>query len=127
MEKSSNRERDLAVGRRIRARRIERGMTQEKLGNTLGVTFQQVQKYEKGDNRIGAGRLQQIAEALEVPVAFFFDEQPGATAPATDVFKFLDTAAALRLLQAYSRIDDSATQHAITHLVECIAGGRSKR
>jgi transcriptional regulator with XRE-family HTH domain len=116
------------VGRRIRARRIERGMTQEKLGNTLGVTFQQVQKYEKGDNRIGAGRLQQIAEALEVPISFFFDEPPTtSTTSPTDLFAFLDTAAALRLLQAYSKIEDSSVQHAITNLVETIAGTRAKR
>ena len=65
--------RDIEVARRVRARRIEVGMSQEKLGEKLGLTFQQVQKYEKGYNRIGSGRLFQISQILDVPVAFFFE------------------------------------------------------
>src|SRR5256885_13574519 len=63
---------DVEIGQRIRARRMAKGMSQTELGNLLGVTFQQVQKYEKGVNRVGAGRLVRISEALDVPVSFFF-------------------------------------------------------
>src|SRR5271163_3010052 len=67
---------DKHVGSRVRMRRMMLGMSQEKLGNALGLTFQQVQKYEKGTNRIGASRLQQIAHIVQVPVAFFFEGAP---------------------------------------------------
>ena len=67
---------DKHVGSRVRMRRMMLGMSQEKLGDALGLTFQQVQKYEKGTNRIGASRLQQIAHFLQVPVAFFFEGAP---------------------------------------------------
>src|SRR6266487_2464538 len=72
---------DQHVGRRVRMRRIMLAMSQEKLGFALGLTFQQVQKYEKGANRIGASRLQQISHILQVPVAFFFEGVPNALAP----------------------------------------------
>src|ERR1700678_1752014 len=67
---------DKHVGSRVRMRRMMLGMSQEKLGDALGLTFQQVQKYEKGTNRIGASRLQQISHILQVPVAFFFEGAP---------------------------------------------------
>src|SRR6187431_2424895 len=67
---------DKHVGARVRMRRIMLGMSQEKLGDALGLTFQQVQKYEKGTNRIGASRLQQISDILKVPVSFFFEGAP---------------------------------------------------
>ena len=77
---------DKYVGSRVRMRRIMLGMSQEKLGEALGLTFQQVQKYEKGTNRVGASRLQQISEILQVPVSFLFDGGPsgavnGAASP----------------------------------------------
>ena len=68
---------DIHVGSRIRLRRNMLGMSQEKLGENLGITFQQIQKYEKGTNRVGASRLQAIASILVVPVAFFFEDAPG--------------------------------------------------
>src|SRR5947209_11593557 len=71
---------DKYVGSRVRMRRIMLGMSQEKLGEALSLTFQQVQKYEKGTNRIGASRLQQISNILGVPVSFFFDGSPGSEA-----------------------------------------------
>ena len=71
---------DKYVGSRVRMRRIMLGMSQEKLGEALGLTFQQVQKYEKGTNRVGASRLQQIAEILQVPVSFLFDGGPSGIA-----------------------------------------------
>src|SRR5580700_12222426 len=76
---------DKHVGSRVRMRRMMLGMSQEKLGNNLGLTFQQVQKYEKGTNRIGASRLQQISQILQVPVSFFFEGAPtNANTPRTD-------------------------------------------
>src|SRR5262244_4022657 len=72
---------DRHVGSRVRMRRMMLAMSQEKVGDALGLTFQQVQKYEKGTNRIGASRLQQISHILQVPVAFFFEGMPNASAP----------------------------------------------
>ena len=72
---------DEHVGRRVRMRRRMLAMSQGRLGDALGLTFQQVQKYEKGTNRIGASRLQQISHILQVPVAFFFENAPNALAP----------------------------------------------
>jgi transcriptional regulator with XRE-family HTH domain len=113
---------DIEVGQRVRTFRLQNGFSQEKLGDQLGLTFQQVQKYEKGTNRIGAGRLQRIANILGVPVAdFFTSHRQGEVAPA-EVFRLLDTAAALRLVRAYSRINNPKLQQAITRLVESIAG-----
>ena len=69
---------DRHVGSRVRMRRIMLGMSQEKLGEGLGLTFQQIQKYEKGTNRIGASRIHQISEILQVPVSFLFEGSPGS-------------------------------------------------
>src|SRR6202140_5760730 len=107
---------DTHVGNRVRMRRLMLDMSQTKLGDALGLTFQQVQKYEKGTNRIGAGRLQRIADILGIPVADFFTSyKKGGVAPA-EFFKLLDTAAALRLLRAYSRIREPKLQQAIMRL-----------
>jgi transcriptional regulator with XRE-family HTH domain len=73
---------DVHVGAKVRARRLEIGMSQEKLGDAIGLTFQQVQKYEKGTNRIGSSRMMQIANSLGVPPTFFFDHAPGANSKA---------------------------------------------
>ena len=96
---------DVEVGRRVRVFRLQRQMTQTTLGERLGLTFQQIQEYENGTNRIGAGRLQVIAEVLEVPVAAFFD-----------------TAASLRLLRAFERMENSAVRNAFVKLAESVAG-----
>src|SRR5271154_5047757 len=74
---------DLHVGSRVRLRRTLLGMSQERLGNAVGLTFQQIQKYERGANRIGASRLFDMSRVLDVPVQFFFDEMPVETASAT--------------------------------------------
>jgi transcriptional regulator with XRE-family HTH domain len=104
-------------------------MSQEKLGEALGLTFQQVQKYEKGTNRVGASRLQQISEVLQVPVAFFFEGRPGETAgggfdeassPAY-VTDFLATSEGLSLTRAFMRISDPKLRRSIVDLVERIA------
>ena len=81
---------DIHVGRRIRVRRIEKRLSQTELGNSVGVTFQQVQKYEKGVNRVGAGRLRQISDTLEVPISWFFEDAPARARPAEEVEGPLD-------------------------------------
>jgi transcriptional regulator with XRE-family HTH domain len=123
---------DKHVGSRVRMRRMMLGMSQEKLGNNLGLTFQQVQKYEKGTNRIGASRLQQISTILQVSVSFFFEGAPAvagalrmdgvteAPSPAY-VSDFLATSDGLALTKAFMRIDDSKLRRRIVDLVEQIA------
>jgi transcriptional regulator with XRE-family HTH domain len=123
---------DKHVGSRVRMRRMMLSMSQEKLGDSLGLTFQQVQKYEKGTNRIGASRLQQISHILQVPVAFFFEgapELPGE-APQTGeapspsyVSDFLATSDGLALTKAFMRISDAKLRRRIVDLVQQIAGG----
>src|SRR6516164_8433127 len=107
---------DRHVGGRLRMRRMMLPMSQEKLGGALGLTFQQVQKYEKGTNRIGASRLQQISHILQVPVAFFFEGAPtlhgqadaATAAPSpTYVSDFLATSDGLALTKAFMRIKEA--------------------
>jgi transcriptional regulator with XRE-family HTH domain len=114
---------DIKVGSKVRALRLERQMSQEKLGDALGLTFQQVQKYEKGTNRISAGRLQRIAAVLEVPVSVFFADANPPAGGVESLFDLVDTGSALRLLRAYSRIPSPALKQALTTLAEEIAGG----
>ena len=121
---------DKHVGARVRMRRMMLGMSQEKLGDALGLTFQQVQKYEKGSNRIGASRLQHIAQILQVPVSFFFDGGPasegtrGAAALASPsyVSDFLATRDGLALAKAFMDIKDKKLRRCIVALVEEIVG-----
>jgi transcriptional regulator with XRE-family HTH domain len=114
---------DIQVGSRVRYRRMVLGLSQETLGEALGVTFQQVQKYEKGANRIGAGRLQTIADFLEVPVGFFFD---GATRRRADhrdvVLDLVNTSEGLRLNRAFAAVKDPRTRARIISLVEAVSG-----
>ena len=112
---------DIEVGQRIRARRMAKGMSQTELGNLLGVTFQQVQKYEKGVNRVGAGRLVRVAEALDVQVSFFFGGTDVGSEETRAILGFLDTGYSLRLLRAFSRIPPGSVQRAVVDLVESIA------
>ncbi len=119
---------DKHVGGRVRMRRMMLGMSQEKLGDALGLTFQQVQKYEKGTNRMGASRLQHIADILQVPVTFFFDGAPGqpnadGSAPSpTFVFEFLATSDGFALTRAFTRLPNSKLRRSIVALVKEIAG-----
>lgn len=118
---------DVAVGRKIRSQRLLLGLSQMELGHRLGITFQQIQKYEKGTNRISAGRLQQIAQLFNMPVSFFFDSSTGKAPYGEHISEgldFLDTAAAVRLVRAFSEIDDSAVRRDIVALVEGIARTR---
>ncbi len=115
---------DRHVGSRVRMRRMMLNMSQEKLGDALGLTFQQVQKYEKGTNRIGASRLQQISQILQVPVAFFFEGQPNTTThgapPATYVNDFLATSEGLALVKAFQQISDTKLRRSIVNMVEAV-------
>jgi transcriptional regulator with XRE-family HTH domain len=123
---------DKHVGSRVRMRRMMLSMSQEKLGDALGLTFQQVQKYEKGTNRIGASRLQQISNILQVPVEFFFEGAPTlpmtggavkeAAASASYVSEFLATSEGLSLTRAFTRIKEPKLRRRIVDLVEEIAG-----
>jgi transcriptional regulator with XRE-family HTH domain len=123
--------RDTEVGRRVRTQRLTKGMSQTELGTKIGVTFQQVQKYENGGNRIGAGRLERIAEALKVPVSFFFPEDSAASlAPAHQLdspFALLSTAGAIHLVRAYARIQDGPARHALIEVAEYLAGSTFQR
>jgi transcriptional regulator with XRE-family HTH domain len=119
---------DKHVGGRVRMQRMLLGMSQEKLGDAIGLTFQQVQKYEKGANRISASRLQQIAGVVGVPVTFFFEGQPGlpraasrelGDAPSPDILTdFLATSDGLALAKAFTRIKRVKVRRGIVRLVE---------
>ena len=105
---------DIEVGHRIRIERLARGLSQTALANQLGVTFQQVQKYEKGVNRVGAGRLAKIADTLGVPISFFFDGAPGPKTAAGNVNEALGlirTAGSLRLVRAFENMPADARGH----------------
>lgn len=123
---------DKHVGSRVRMRRMMLGMSQEKLGERLGLTFQQVQKYEKGTNRIGASRLQQISAILSVPVSFFFEGAPSGevtptggfqeTQAASYVADFLSTSEGLALNRSFIKIRDAKIRRKVVDLVKAIAG-----
>ncbi|ODT02825.1 MAG: transcriptional regulator [Mesorhizobium sp. SCN 65-20] len=122
---------DVHVGGRIRLRRNMLGMSQEKLGESLGITFQQIQKYEKGTNRVGASRLQAIASILSVPVAFFFEDAPGQEggehkglaedSSTSFVVDFLSSAEGLQLNRAFARISNPKVRRKVIELAKVLA------
>jgi transcriptional regulator with XRE-family HTH domain len=122
---------DTHVGNRVRMRRLMLGMSQAELADAIGVTFQQVQKYEKGMNRVSASRLQQVAQVLQVPIPFFFEGLPapkntskqitGAPSPAY-AFDLLATSDGLSLVKFFTQIEDPTLRRRVVHLVEAIAG-----
>jgi len=124
---------DIHVGSRVRLRRMMLGMSQEKLGEHLGITFQQIQKYEKGTNRIGASRLQHIARVLTVPVSFFFEDAPGTpssgpggmaeSGPSTShVVDFLSTSEGIQLNKAFVRIKEAKLRRRVIDLIRSLSG-----
>ena len=113
---------DIEMGRRIRLRRQEKGISQRELAGHLGLTFQQLQKYEKGINRVGAARLQQIAEMLGVDISFFYDGD--GKEPAVESLLVLNCVFSLRLLRAYTAIKDKAVERRLAILVEMIAASQ---
>jgi transcriptional regulator with XRE-family HTH domain len=135
MPKKSPNSTDKHVGSRVRMRRMMLDMSQTELGNDIGLTFQQVQKYEKGTNRIGAGRLQDIARILQVPVSFFFEgspRPPGARNDAdgpplpTYVTDFLATSDGLALTKAFMQIKDATLRRRIVSLVQEIINSEDR-
>jgi transcriptional regulator with XRE-family HTH domain len=127
---------DVHVGTRVRLRRMLLGMSQEKLGERLGLTFQQVQKYEKGVNRIGASRLFDLSQVLQVPIQFFYEEAPGTLEQGggehgrgfaergseSYIVEFLNTRDGLEMNKAFVRIQDIKVRRAIVELVRQLAG-----
>jgi transcriptional regulator with XRE-family HTH domain len=137
---------DVHVGHRLRLRRTLLGMSQERLGQLLGLTFQQVQKYERGVNRIGSSRLYELGRILHVPVSFFFDDMPAAAGAGTPAsvapglaedpvgFAFdddrdlpLDKRETLELVRAYNRIPDAAIRKRLFELTNALANLDAKR
>jgi len=129
---------DVHVGSRMKLRRMLVGMSQEALGRSLGLTFQQIQKYEKGTNRIGASRLYRIAQLLDVPVQFFFEDMPpleGGEAVTTGfaegddtpyVVDFLNTPEGVALVSAFVRIPDPAVRRRIVEMVRSVSDAMSE-
>ena len=114
---------DVEIGRKIRALRLQRGLSQSGLGEGIGLTFQQVQKYEKGTNRVSAGRLQRIASLLQVPITFFYSSVGERTkkheAESTGL-SLVQTKGALRLLRSYADIPSRSTKYALVVLAESL-------
>lgn len=126
---------DIHVGSRVRLRRMVIGMSQEKLGERMGLTFQQIQKYEKGTNRIGASRLFQLSQILDVPVQFFFEDAPlnmmgraaGSAAgfaeskTETYLLDFLNSRDGLELNRAFVKITDPKVRKRVVELVRALS------
>ena len=119
--------RDAEIGRLVRAQRQQKGLSQSDLAERIGVTFQQVQKYENGTNRISIGRLARIAEALDVPPTFFFARETKAgVATGNKQREFLATAGALRLIKAYDRLQSRDLRMSFVEFAESIAKSVAK-
>lgn len=129
---------DVHVGSRVRLRRNMLGLSQEKLGEAIGLTFQQVQKYERGANRIGASRLMELSQVLGVPVSFFYDETDPVHAPPvptgfaeapqegfdSDPLRRRET---LELIEAYYNIGDTAVRRRLFDLAKALAGSAADK
>jgi len=116
---------DIHLGNRIKMQRRIRGLSQVDLANDLGLTFQQVQKYEYGKNRVSSSRLQQIANALKVPVPFFFEGVEGSARSKRRDYQaeISNATGGLQLARAFTRIKSKKVRRSIVDLVETIAGG----
>jgi transcriptional regulator with XRE-family HTH domain len=123
---------DIHVGLRIRTARMAAGLSQERLGNALGLTFQQVQKYEKGMNRVGAGRLSDVAKILAVPVTFFFENRAGGDkAPMVNeslaaITEALSSPDGLRIARALAQIHEPNLRRRVADLLEAIVESESR-
>jgi transcriptional regulator with XRE-family HTH domain len=118
---------DVAVGARMRMRRKTLGLTQTALADALGITFQQVQKYERGANRVSASMLVRAAKRLDCPVAFLVGEEPGGFPTDETLLTMLAFPGAIDLLHAYTAIDDSQARSAVVTVARTLAGTESKR
>jgi len=123
---------DVNVGARVRLKRTMIGLSQEKLGDSLGVSFQQVQKYEKGTNRISASKMHEIAEILQEPVSFFFKDSPGSTSQQTGfaeaenseyIADLLSSPDDVKLFRAFNKIKDPKIRKNIIDMVRSFADG----
>ncbi|MHC5306430.1 helix-turn-helix domain-containing protein [Bartonella sp. LJL80] len=118
---------DIYVGSRIRLRRNMLGLSQEKLGEQLGITFQQIQKYEKGTNRVGASRLQAISEIMDVPVSYFFEEAPGSRPlegfgeSDNSFMDFCSSSEGIQLMRAFTNIKDPKVRRKIIDLAKALS------
>jgi len=125
LQKKSPNQVDRHIGSRVRARRTMLGMSQEKLADALGLTFQQVQKYEKGINRIGASRLLHIAGILDVSIEFFFEGLPGLRAGGFSddslVAEFLTRSESDRLVRGFLKLKDDEARRKVADLVDWLA------
>src|SRR6185369_4357294 len=120
--------RDAEVGRRVRSRRLECRLSQTELADRSGVTFQQFQKYEKGVNRIGSGRLQRTSEALDVPISVFFGGTGGAPAresgsASESIFGFMQTSGSVRIVKAFHKIKSRKARQLLVEMAEELADG----
>jgi transcriptional regulator with XRE-family HTH domain len=127
---------DTHVGARVRLRRMTLGISQERLGQALGLTFQQVQKYEKGTNRIGASRLHHIAQILQVPETFLFEGAPRSGHPTSDrdahspayISEFTSSPDGQALIKAFARIKDRNVRRSIVALIDQLSeAGRAQK
>ena len=125
---------DVEVGQRIRIQRLQSGLTQTSLADQLGVTFQQLQKYEKGVNRVGAGRLTRIAKVLGVPIGTLFGAHDDGEAlehsdrgTVNSPLRLLTVPGALRLLRAYGQVNEGKVRRSIVELVEKIAADERRK
>lgn len=121
---------DVHVGRRIRMRRVERQMSRTTLGGFLGLTHQQIEKYERGANRVGASRIQEICNVLEISPSFLFEDAPGAISPSSTalphyLIDIMATAEGVRLVEAFGRIKDPDMRQALARLLTAIAKNAS--
>ncbi|MCW1413355.1 helix-turn-helix transcriptional regulator [Rhizobium sp. 1AS11] len=123
---------DVHVGRRLRARRLEMKISQEKLAGAIGVTYQQVQKYEKGINRVGASRLQLIAIALQAPVSHFFDEMPDDAGEISadpkvrlhaEIMKFATSDEGIELIRTFTGIEDATVRKRALGVLKALGEG----
>lgn len=112
---------DVTIGQKLRALRLDRGLSQGGLADEIGITFQQLQKYEKGVNRISAGRLMRIAAALNVPVTAFYN---AAARRGDGTFTYLRSKGSVRLVRAYARISERAAKAAMLTLAEALVPDR---
>lgn len=117
---------DRTIGSRIAALRAAQGLSQTALGNALGVGFQQVQKYEKGRNRVGAGRLQAIADVLKVPVETFFAGQPGPAGMEAGAATYFGDPEVMELVMAFTSIPDDTTRASVLSIVKAAAKLRQR-
>ena len=116
---------DKLIGQKIRAHRLSKGMTQGQLGETLGVTFQQILKYENGTNRVGSGRLYKIAEVLDVPVFTFFEsEKHSNKSRASSPYGLLDDAMSMQMVKEFAKIKEKKTRRSLLALVERLVAGK---